>query len=66
MWKFIDYIMRPNELVPDKSVLTYNNVFVIYTKLKDLDETLRELLQINILKAGIEKEKNSLQFRQEI
>ena len=58
--------MRPNELVPDKSVLTYDNVFVIYTKLKDLDETFRELLQINILKAGIEKEKNPLQHRQEI
>ena len=58
MWKFIDHIMRPNELVPDKSVLTYDNVFVIYTKLKDLDETFRELLQINILKRGLEQEKN--------
>jgi len=60
MWKFIDHIMRPNELVPDKSVLTYDNVFVIYTKLKDLDETFRELLQINILKKGLEEEKNSV------
>jgi len=50
--------MRPNELVPNKSVLTYDNVFVIYTKLKDLDETFRELLQINILKRGLEQEKN--------
>jgi len=58
--------MRPNELVPDKSVLTYDNVFVIYTKLKDLDETFRELLQINILKAGIEQEKNPLHYRQEM
>ena len=66
MWKFIDHIMRPNELVPDKSVLTYDNVFVIYTKLKDLDETFRELLQINILKAGIEQEKNPLHYRQEM
>ncbi len=60
MWKFIDLIMRPNELVPDKSVLTYDNVFVIYTKLKDLDETFRELLQINILKRGLEQEKNTV------
>ena len=56
MWKFIDHIMRPNELVPDKSVLTYDNVFVIYTKLRDLDETFRELIQISILKKGIEQE----------
>jgi len=58
MWKFIDHIMRPNELVPDKSVLTYDNVFVIYTKLRDLDETFRELIQISILKKGIEQEKS--------
>jgi len=50
--------MRPNELVPDKSVLTYDNVFVIYTKLRDLDETFRELIQISILKKGIEQEKS--------
>jgi hypothetical protein len=60
MWKFIDHIMRPNELVPDKSVLNYDNVFVIYTKLRDIDETFRELLQINILKKGLEEEKNSV------
>ena len=60
MWKFIDHIMCPNELVPDKSVLTYDNVFVIYTKLRDIDETFRDLLQINILKREIEQEKNSI------
>ena len=60
MWRFIDHIMRPNELVPDKSVLSYDNVFVIYTKLRDIDETFRELLQINILKKGLEEEKNSV------
>ena len=60
MWRFIDHIMRPNELVPDKSVLTYDNVFVVYTKLRDIDETFRELLQINILKKGLEEEKNSV------
>ena len=52
--------MRPNKLVPDKSVLTYDNVFVIYTKLRDIDETFRDLLQINILKREIEQEKNSI------
>jgi len=56
MWRFIDHIMRPNELVPDKSILAYDDVFVIYTKLRDIDETFRELLQINILKKGIEQE----------
>ncbi len=61
MWKFIDNIMRPNELVPDKSVLTYDNVFLIYTRLRDLDETFRELLQVSALKRELEKEKISSQ-----
>lgn len=66
MWKFIDHIMRSNELVPDKSVLTYDNVFVIYTKRRDIDETFREILQINTLKREIEQEKTPFQYRQEV
>lgn len=26
MWQFIDNIMRPNELIPDKTSLTYEQV----------------------------------------
>ncbi|HET7337660.1 MAG TPA: hypothetical protein VFJ23_07195 [Candidatus Nitrosotalea sp.] len=37
MWKFIDEMMRPNELVPDRSVLRYDQVFSIYTKMDEID-----------------------------
>ena len=50
MWKFIDEIMRPNELVPDKSLLTYEQVFSIYSKLYEIDRIFKEITQINILK----------------
>jgi len=50
MWKFIDEIMRPNELVPDKSLLTYEQVFSIYSKLYEIDRVFREITQINMLK----------------
>lgn len=53
MWKFIDVIMRPNELVPEKSTLTYEQVFYIYSRLVEIDEMFRELEQISILKKVI-------------
>lgn len=63
MWEFIDSLMRPNNLVPDKSVLSYEEVFAIYSKLVDLDQTFREILQINLLKRAADDEimtKNSV------
>jgi len=57
MWKFIDVIMRPNELVPEKSTLTYEQVFYIYSRLVEIDEMFRELEQISILKKGINESK---------
>ena len=42
--------MRPNELVPDKSLLTYEQVFSIYSKLYEIDRVFREITQINMLK----------------
>jgi hypothetical protein len=60
MWKFIDEIMRPNELVPDKSLLTYEQVFSIYSKLYEIDRIFREITQINILKKELVKTRNTM------
>lgn len=43
-------MMCPNELVPDKSVLTYDQVFPIYSKLREIDDIFSDFAQINILK----------------
>lgn len=58
MWKFIDKLMYPNELVPDRSTLTYEQVFSIYTKMAEIDEMFKEIAQINILKKELNKEKS--------
>lgn len=58
MWKFIEGLMRPSELVPDRSILTYDQVFVIYSKLAYIDEMLKEVAQINILRKELNKEKS--------
>jgi hypothetical protein len=58
MWKFIDGLMRPNELLQDRSILTYEQVFVIYSKLADIDEMLKEAAQISILRKELNKEKS--------
>lgn len=58
MWKFIDGLMRPNELVPDRTILTYEQVFTIYSKLADIDEMFKEIAQIRILRKELNKEKS--------
>ena len=58
MWKFIDGLMHSNELVPDRSILTYEQVFAIYSKLADIDEMLKEIAQISILRKELNKEKS--------
>lgn len=58
MWKFIDGLMRPNELVPDRSILEYDQVFAIYSKLTDIDEMFKEIAQISILRKELNKEKS--------
>lgn len=65
MWRFIDNIMRPNELVPDKTSLTYEQVFLVYSKLLDIDEMFRDIAQIKMLQMeiAVEKEKSSLASR---
>lgn len=56
MWKFIDEMMRPNELVPDRSVLRYEQIFSIYSKLDEIDKIFQEIEQINNLKKGLRVE----------
>ncbi len=55
MWKFIDGIIDTKELVPDRRILRYDDVFVIYSKLAEFDQVFRELLQIRLLQKEIEK-----------
>ena len=57
MWKFIDKIMLPNKLVPNKSILTYEQVFSIYSKLYQIEEMFKEVAQMNILKKERSKQK---------
>jgi hypothetical protein len=50
IWKFIDDMMRPNDLVPDKSVFTYDQVFPVYSKLCEIDDIFNDFAQISIFK----------------
>lgn len=56
MWQFIDSLIHTNQLVPDKSVLSYDEVFAIYSKLVEFDQVFREILQMNILKKELNEE----------
>jgi len=55
MWKFIDNLTCPNELVQDRKILSYDDVFAIYSKLVEYDQVFRELLQIRLLQKETEK-----------
>jgi len=43
-------MMYPNDLVPDKSIFTYDQVFPIYSKLCEIDDVFSDFAQISILK----------------
>ena len=61
MWRFIDNIMRPNKLVPDRSTLSYEEVFSVYSKLCEIDVMFRDIEQIKIFKKELnEGENNSI------
>lgn len=60
MWDFIDSLMRPNDLVIDRSILSYDDIFAIYSKIVELDQVIKDILQISIMKREIQKEKNSI------
>ena len=57
MWKFIDEVMRPHKLVPDKTSLTDKQVFSIYSKLMKIDDLFKEIEQVKILKKTLDEEK---------
>jgi hypothetical protein len=57
MWEFIESLMQTNILISDRSILTYDQVFALYSKLLDIDQMIRELKQIDILKKETDKEK---------
>lgn len=56
MWQFIDNIMCPNKLVPDKTSLTYEQIFSIFSKLSDIDEMFKEIAQIKILQKELDED----------
>ena len=56
MWQFIDSLIHTNQLVPDKSVLSYDEVFAIYSKLVEFDQVFREILQMSMLKKELNEE----------
>jgi hypothetical protein len=57
MWEFIGSLMRSNILMSNRTILTYDQVFTIYSKLLDIEQIIRELEQIDVLKKEIDKEK---------
>lgn len=57
MWQFIDNIMRPNDLVPDKTSLDYQEIFAIYSKLMELDGMFKEFAQVRMLKKALDEER---------
>lgn len=59
MWKFIDSIICHNERIPDKTILTYEQVFSVYSKLVEIDGMFKEIAQIAILKKELDKQENN-------
>jgi len=53
MWKFIDHIIHHNQLLPDRKIMTYDQVFAIYFKLCEVDWICNDIKQINILKKAL-------------
>lgn len=54
MWDFIEKILLPYGDMPDKTKLSYDQVFELYSMIKDADELFRMLAQIAILKKAID------------
>lgn len=50
MWQFIGKNLKPIGMMPDKASLDYMQIFRLYLKLRDLDNTFRETIQIQVLK----------------
>ena len=50
MWQFIANNLEPIGMMPDKASLDYMQIFRLYLKLRDLDNTFRETIQIQVLR----------------
>ena len=50
MWQFITKNLEPIGMMPDKASLDYMQIFRLYIKLRDLDNTFRETIQIQVLR----------------
>ena len=53
MWNFIEKILLPYDDMPDKTKLSDDQVFELYSMIKEADEIFRMLAQISILKKAI-------------
>ena len=50
MWQFIGKNLEPIGMMPDKASLDYMQTFRLYLKLRNLDNTFRETIQIQVLR----------------
>ena len=57
MWEFIDNIMKQHRLVPNRSILDYDEVYPIYSKLAQIDRMFRDLEHVSMLKGILKKHK---------
>jgi archaellum component FlaC len=55
MWKYIEDILSPYDLVPKKDNITNDQILKLYFELSEVDEVFRQLAQIVILKEEVDK-----------
>ena len=54
MWDFIEKILLPYDDMPDKTKFSDDQVFKLYSMIREADEMFRMLAQIAILKKAID------------
>jgi hypothetical protein len=50
MWQFIDGILSPIGMTPDKASIDNDQVFKLYLNLVQLDNSFRDSIQVHILR----------------
>jgi hypothetical protein len=50
MWQYIDKILDPIGMAPDKASLDNGQVFRLYLKLGKIDNSFRDSIQVHILR----------------
>ena len=53
MWQFIEKNLDPIGMTPDKASLDNMQTFRLYLKLRSLDSTFRDTIQVHVLKNEI-------------